>query len=168
MDLTEAFMNDPYDWEGPHEPIVDATEADMDGALTMEIFKLLSSSPGLFGDVRHYNAKTTCRYLNSGTHATFFAAHSGDPAVNLEKVELLSGGFHFPAGGASVSSIRRPGHGDDRPARAPRRKILAGHRPGRVPTSGESRGAGRPNRQTEWPHDLRPAGGTRRRVLVDV
>ena len=35
MDVTEAFLNDPYDWDGPHEPHVCATEADMDGALTM-------------------------------------------------------------------------------------------------------------------------------------
>ena len=44
MDVAEAFLNDPYDWEGPHEPIVAATEADMDGALTMEIFKHLSGA----------------------------------------------------------------------------------------------------------------------------
>ncbi len=71
MDLTEAFMNDPG--TGHHEPIVDATEADMDGALTMEILKLLSSSPVLFGDVRHYNAKLNfVDICNSGSQATFF------------------------------------------------------------------------------------------------
>ncbi|HEY1479529.1 MAG TPA: hypothetical protein VGF46_05840, partial [Gaiellales bacterium] len=37
MDITEAFLNDPYDWEGPKEPVVCSTEADMDGALTMQI-----------------------------------------------------------------------------------------------------------------------------------
>ena len=31
MDVTEAFLNDPYDWDGPKEPHVCATEADMDG-----------------------------------------------------------------------------------------------------------------------------------------
>ena len=41
-DVAEAFLNDPYDWDGPHEPIVAATESDMDGALTMQIFKLLT------------------------------------------------------------------------------------------------------------------------------
>lgn len=40
MDVAEAFLNDPYDFDGPHEPIVAATEADMDGALTMQIFKM--------------------------------------------------------------------------------------------------------------------------------
>ncbi len=32
MDVTEAFLNDPYDWDGPHEPHICATEADMDAA----------------------------------------------------------------------------------------------------------------------------------------
>ena len=31
MDVTEAFLNDPYDWEGPKDTHVTATEADMDG-----------------------------------------------------------------------------------------------------------------------------------------
>ena len=39
MDVTEAFLNDPYDWEGPKPVHVCATEADMDGALTMRILK---------------------------------------------------------------------------------------------------------------------------------
>ena len=37
MDIAEAFLNDPYDWNGPKEPMVCATEADMDGALTMQL-----------------------------------------------------------------------------------------------------------------------------------
>lgn len=110
MDLTEAFMNDPYDWDGPHEPIVDATEADMDGALTMEILKHISGLPVLFGDVRHYNAEHGfVDICNSGSQATFFAARSHDPAVNLKKVEFYPEGFYFPAGGASVRSIAAPG-----------------------------------------------------------
>jgi hypothetical protein len=40
-------LNDPYDWNGPKEPIVAATEADMDGALTMEILKHISNQPVL-------------------------------------------------------------------------------------------------------------------------
>ena len=35
MDVAEALLNDPYDWDGPKEPVVAATESDMDGALTM-------------------------------------------------------------------------------------------------------------------------------------
>ena len=87
MDVAEAFLNDPYDWEGPHEPIVAATEADMDGALTMQIFKHLSGEPVLFADIRHYDADDDVWYFaNSGTHATYFANRSMNPADNLKKV----------------------------------------------------------------------------------
>ncbi len=110
MDLTEAFMNDPYDFDGPKEPIVCATEADSDGALTMQIFKLISNQPVLFADVRHYDEQDGFFDLcNSGEHATFFAAKSYDPAVNLAKVELYPESFYFPAGGASIRHIAAPG-----------------------------------------------------------
>ena len=46
MDVTEAFLNDPYDWDGPKEPIVCSTEADMDAALTMQILKRLRGDAG--------------------------------------------------------------------------------------------------------------------------
>lgn len=110
MDLTEAIMNDPYDFDGPKEPIVCATEADSDGALTMQILKLISNQPVLFADVRHYDFDDGFFDLcNSGEHATFFAAKSYDPAVNLAKVELYPESFYFPAGGASVRHIAAPG-----------------------------------------------------------
>ncbi|HWU38192.1 MAG TPA: hypothetical protein VN203_11155, partial [Candidatus Acidoferrum sp.] len=110
MDLTEAFLNDPYDWEGKHEPIVCATEADSDGALTMEIFKAIAGTPVLFADVRHYDAEGGFWDLvNSGQHATYFAARSFDPKENLPKVKLLPEIFYFPAGGAAVHHIAAPG-----------------------------------------------------------
>ncbi len=111
MDVAEAFLNDPYDFDGPHEPIVAATEADMDGALTMQIFKHLTGSPVLFADVRHYDAENGIWYFsNSGTHATFFAGGSYDPDVNLKNVKLLPETVDYPAGGASVWHIARSGH----------------------------------------------------------
>ena len=103
MDVAEAFLNDPYDMDGPHEPIVAATEADMDGALTMQIFKHLTGAPVLFADVRHYDAENNIWYFsNSGTHATFFAGASYDPVENLRHVKLLPETVDYPAGGASV------------------------------------------------------------------
>src|SRR5882757_5648575 len=45
MDVTEAFLNDPYDWDGPKQVHVCATEADMDAALTMQLLKGLSHTP---------------------------------------------------------------------------------------------------------------------------
>jgi L-fucose/D-arabinose isomerase len=101
--VAEAFLNDPYDWEGPHEPIVAATEADMDGALTMEILKQLSGQTSLFADVRHYDAADDVWYFaNSGAHATFFASRSLDPVENLRKVTFHPEIPDYPAGGASV------------------------------------------------------------------
>jgi L-fucose/D-arabinose isomerase len=110
MDIAEAFLNDPYDWDGPHEPIVAATEADMDGALTMQFFKLITGKPVLFADVRHYEREDDIWYFsNSGTHATYFAGASMDPAVNLKKVTFYPEKNYYPAGGASVQHFAAPG-----------------------------------------------------------
>lgn len=110
MDVTEAFLNDPYDWNGPKEPTVAATEADMDGALTMEMLKHITGEPVLFADLRHYDAEFGVLDLcNSGTHPTYFAGHACDPDVNLPRVEFYPQGFYFPAGGASVRHIAAPG-----------------------------------------------------------
>jgi L-fucose isomerase len=110
MDVAEAFLNDPYDWEGAHEPIVAATEADMDGALTMQILKHLSGDPVLFADVRHYDQPDDLWYLaNSGTHATFFAGRWHDPAENLRHVTFCPEVSYYPAGGASVQHFAAPG-----------------------------------------------------------
>jgi len=110
VDVAEAFLNDPYDWEGPHEPIVAATEADMDGALTMQIFKHIACQPVFFGDVRHYDSDDDVWYFsNSGTHATFFAGASFDPTVNLKAVTFYPEVDYYPAGGASVHHFAAPG-----------------------------------------------------------
>ncbi len=110
MDVTEAFLNDPYDWEGPKPVHVCATEADMDGALTMRILTSLSSTPALFADLRHYDrAHEIWDLCNSGQHATWFAARSDDPAENMRHVHLYPEGFYFPAGGASIQHLAAPG-----------------------------------------------------------
>jgi L-fucose isomerase len=109
-DIAEAFLNDPYDWDGPKEPVICSTEADMDAALTMQILKHVSGTPVLFADVRHYHADLNIWDLcNSGQHATWFAARSDDPAENLARVHLYPQVFYFPAGGASVAHIAAPG-----------------------------------------------------------
>jgi L-fucose isomerase len=110
-DITEAFLNDPYDWEGPKDTHVCATEADMDGALTMQVLKLLTGgTPVLFADVRHYHADRDIWDLcNSGQHATWYAARSDDPAQNLARVHLYPEVFYFPAGGAAVHHLAAPG-----------------------------------------------------------
>jgi L-fucose/D-arabinose isomerase len=110
MDIAEAFLNDPYDWEGPKRSIVCSTEADMDAALTMQILTALSDTPVLFADVRHYHSELDIWDLcNSGQHATWFAARSGDPEENMRGVHLYPEEFYFPAGGASVHHLAAPG-----------------------------------------------------------
>jgi L-fucose/D-arabinose isomerase len=110
-DVAEAFLNDPYGPDGAGKPpVVCATEADSDAALTMQIFKHLAGTPVLFADVRHYHADLDLWDLcNSGEHATYFAGRSEDPAVNLPLTELRPQGFYFPAGGAAVYHIAAPG-----------------------------------------------------------
>lgn len=109
-DIIDAFSNDPYDFDGPKDPVVCATEADMDGALTMELFKHVTGEPVLFADVRHYNEKFKFFDLcNSGAHATFFAGRSKRPEDNLPLVHFWPEIFYFPAGGASVMHFARPG-----------------------------------------------------------
>jgi len=109
-DVIDAFSNDPYDFDGAKEPIVCATEADMDGALTMKLFKHVTVEPVLFADVRHYDAGDNFFDLcNSRPHDTFFAARSQRPEDNLPKVHLWPEVFYFPAGGASVMHFAQPG-----------------------------------------------------------
>ncbi len=110
-DVAEAFLNDPYGPDGNPKPsIVCATEADSDAALTMQIFKHIAATPVLFADVRHYHEDLGVWDLcNSGEHATYFAAKSFDPEVNLARTEFRPEGFYFPAGGASVYHIAAPG-----------------------------------------------------------
>ncbi|MGC8626085.1 MAG: L-fucose/L-arabinose isomerase family protein [Acidimicrobiales bacterium] len=109
-DIAEAFLNDPYDFDGPKQPVICATEDDMDGALTMLLMHKVTGTPALFADVRHYFAKEGIWDLeNSGQHATWFAARSDDPAENLAKVELYPEDWYFPAGGAAVHHLAAPG-----------------------------------------------------------
>jgi len=110
MDVTEAFLNDPYDWDGAKEPVVCSTEADMDAALTMQILRPLSGTSALFADVRHHHAdRDVWDLCNSGQHATWFAARSDSAEENLRRVHLYPESFYFPAGGASVHHLAAPG-----------------------------------------------------------
>lgn len=111
-DVPEAFLNDYYGPAGePHDPFVCATEADMDAALTMQVFNHVSGGkPTLFADIRnYYDDPGFWDFCNSGTHATYFAGKSNDPIENLKNVEFRPEGDYFPAGGPSVYHIAMPG-----------------------------------------------------------
>lgn len=111
-DVAEMLLNDPYDWRGPKEPTVCATEADADGAITMELLKYVSGGlPSLFMDVRLYHPELDVwDFVNSGQHATWYATRSDDAAANFEKVTFHPAlSLYFKAGGASVEFDAAPG-----------------------------------------------------------
>jgi L-fucose isomerase len=109
-DIAEALLNDPYDADGPKPIHVCATEADMDGALTMKLLNAISGTPALLADLRRYDPKLGIWDLcNSGQHPTWFAARADDPGENLRHVQLYPAAFYFPAGGASVHHIAASG-----------------------------------------------------------
>lgn len=110
-DVTEMLLNDPYDWRGPKEPIVCGTEADANGALTMQILKYISGGlPTLFMDVRmYYNDLDLWDFCNSGQHASWYAKQSNNPQDNFSVIDFYPTlSRYFPAGGASVSFVAKP------------------------------------------------------------
>ena len=111
-DVAEMLMNDPYDWNGPKEPVVCATEADSNAAVTMQLLKYLSGGlPTLFMDVRLYHPdRDLWDWCNSGNHASWYAAQSFEPEENFEKITFHPAlEFYFKAGGASVEFDAAPG-----------------------------------------------------------
>lgn len=109
--LSQAFLNDPYDMDGPKEPVVCACEADLDGALTMQILKLMTGQPVLFYDLRHYDAENDVYvFSNCGSMATFYAGRSTVPEENLKRVTFYPQiAFYYPGGGAAVQYMAAPG-----------------------------------------------------------
>ena len=90
--IAAGLMNDPYDDENLLKPTtVMACEADSNGALSMEILKLLSGGkPVLFVDLVFSNEEArviTC--MNCGGASTWYTARSEVPEENLKKVEIL-------------------------------------------------------------------------------
>jgi len=111
-DVAEMLMNDPYDWNGPKESMVCATEADALAALTMQILKYISGGlPVLFMDVRLYHPdKDIWDFCNSGNHSSWYASRSFDPRENFKKITFHPAlEFYFKAGGASVEFDAAPG-----------------------------------------------------------
>jgi len=88
--LGAAFFNDPYDWDGPKEPMVFSCEADADGAVTMQVLKLISGKPVIFTDLRHYDEdEDTMVLCNCGAMSTWYTKKSDDAAENLKDVALM-------------------------------------------------------------------------------
>ena len=110
-DVPEALLNDNADWEEESKrPLVCATECDSNGALTMQLLHLLTGTPVLFADLRHYYADLDLYDLvNSGEHAPWLSKRSDDFRVNWKQVTLHpASSFYFKAGGASVQFYADP------------------------------------------------------------
>jgi L-fucose isomerase len=110
-DVAEMLMNDPYDWNGPKEPTVCATEADSYAAVTMQMLKYLSGGLStLFMDVRLYHPdKDLWDWCNSGNHSSYYAALSMNPKENFKHITFHPAmEFYFKAGGASVEFDAAP------------------------------------------------------------
>lgn len=107
--LSAALLPGPYDADGRKEPVSMACEADGDGALTMEMLKLVSGGqPVLFGDLSYIDEKKQILYIpNCGAMCSWFAARSEDPAENLRQVELRPA--IRPGGGAIAYFTAAPG-----------------------------------------------------------
>jgi L-fucose isomerase len=111
-DVPEMMMNDPYDWNGPKEPMVCATEADAFAAITMQLLKYVTGGlPALFMDVRLYLPELDAwDWCNSGNHSSWYARQSFDPAENFSQIKFHPAlEFYFKAGGASVEFDALPG-----------------------------------------------------------
>ena len=114
-DIPEMVMNDPYDWNGPKEPMVCATEADSNAALTMQLLKYITGGlPTLFMDVRLYLPdKGIWDFCNSGNHASWYAERSFDPKENFKKISLLPGTEILFQGRRRLRRVQRQGRLDD-------------------------------------------------------
>ncbi len=108
--ICAAFCNDPYDWDGPKEPVVYACEADSDAALTMQMLKLLTDEPVIFMDVRHYDAENDVMvFCNCGSQSTYYATGTDDYKANLAKTKLYPALDIYAGGGCHVNLMTAPG-----------------------------------------------------------
>jgi L-fucose isomerase len=108
--ISAAFMNDPYDWDGPKRPVPLACEADSDGALTMQLLHMVSGQPACLLDLRYFDPGHDVYVMpNCGSAPTWFAGRSNDPAVNLARVRLVPSISKYAGGGAHVEFVFREG-----------------------------------------------------------
>lgn len=106
--LSPVLMNDPYDAEGRKEPTVLACEVDHDGALTMQVLKLLSGGkPTLLMDLLHLDKERGLLFCgNCGGMASWYARQSDDPEENLREVHIRPQ-VQGKAGGAAFQYVAK-------------------------------------------------------------
>lgn len=110
--IGQSLVGDPYDADGPKEPVVSSCEADMDGALTMQILKLLSGglSTNLM-DLRYYDEVGRELWMaNCGSIPTSFSRKLDQPADDLSQVHLMPH-IYGEAGGGTTQFVTASGPG---------------------------------------------------------
>ena len=106
--LSPVLMNDPYDAEGPKEPKVLACEVDHDGALTMQVLKLVSGGkPTLLMDLLHLDRERGLLFCgNCGGMASWYARQSDSAEENLKEVHIRPQ-VQGKAGGAAFQYVAK-------------------------------------------------------------
>jgi len=110
--IGQSLLGDPYDADGPKDPIASSCEADMDGALTMQILKLLSDglSTNLM-DLRYYDENSRELWMaNCGSMPTSFSRRPGQQDDNLKEVHLMPH-IYGEAGGGTTQFVTAAGPG---------------------------------------------------------
>lgn len=98
-----SLCNDPYDADGAKEPVCASCETDADGALSMEVLKLLSGTPASLNDLASVSGNEIVM-ANCGSMASYFAGFSDDYRENLSRVNLVPHSFG-EAGGCATAFI---------------------------------------------------------------
>jgi len=99
--INVALCNNNIDADGPKEPIALSCEADSDGALTMQILKLLTGGkPTSLNDIA-WISNREMTLANCGSMAFYFGALSKDYHENMAAIKLVPHTFG-KAGGASI------------------------------------------------------------------
>jgi L-fucose isomerase len=96
-----ALCNDPYDADGAKEPVCCSCEADSDGALTMQILKLLSGGkPTSLNDLVQIT-DTSMVLANCGAMASYFTQLSENADDNLGALTVGPHNFGEAGGGST-------------------------------------------------------------------
>ncbi len=108
--LSACFLNDPYDWDGIKEPFVLSCEADAEGALTMQILKLITGLPVLFMDVRNYKKdEGIFVFSNCGAQASWYSERENNPVKNVKNIELFPLIPKYAGKGAHIKYVAKSG-----------------------------------------------------------
>ncbi len=99
--ISHMLMNGSVDADGIKAPVVHACESDADGALTMQILKLISGGrPAALLDLRWFDAaKGTWIVANCGAIPASFCAKENDPG-GLSSIRMMPHVFGRGGGGA--------------------------------------------------------------------